>query len=203
MDTPMPIPTAPPTEPGVIQVHRRPPAWTIPLGIVYIALGALAFLMSITQLITTRWSMTLMRNFPGTQGSLATFEKYALETTVSQAMAMVCGLLVFVAGIFVILKRRRAVPLLMVWAVLKIVTAIGTAWLSGTAQQAQMEMTMAQISAQNTGRGPPPGAMNAIFSLTMVVSVFFTLAWLAALPIFTLIWFRLRGVREYVAGWKR
>ena len=189
--------------PGALSIRRRAPVWPTPLGVVYIVFGVFAFMMAVSQALMSQVSMNMVKWVPGTEATVAGMEKYRWESLAVQLASAVCAALLIVAGIFVLLHRKRAVPMAVVWAILKILVGIGVALLTAAMQKIQMEATMAQIAKQSPRGGPPAAALTAISTATVGFTVIFAIVWAAALPVFSLIWFRLSSVRETVAAWRR
>lgn len=198
------VPTAPPTEPGEISIRLRAPVWPTPLGIVYIVFGVFGGITALVGALTTQMSVGIIKSFPGAEATAVGMEKYSWEHLASQSAEAVCALLLLVCGIFVLLKRRRVVPMIVVWAILKILAGIGGALLAAAMQKIQMEATLATIAQQRPNAPQQSAAvMSVVSNATMGFTIFFTVLIASALPVFSLIWFRLASVRATVAGWRR
>ncbi len=189
-----PPPLAPPTEPG----HRGPvaprtAAWPTVLGILGIMLGALGAVVYLLNAVLMAFFAPWLAGLGG-QGDEATTAGLAASAPLQAGLAAVqtaVSLLLLAAGIGLLRRRPGAAPLARAWAVVKIVVTVAAAVVAVAVQRQQFE-------AEANQAGGMPGAF---FTGIIVATFLFTILWGWALPVFMLIWLRLRGSREEIARW--
>lgn len=194
-------PAAPPTEPGPVgNAAPSPSAWPTVLGVIAIVFGVLGTLGG-------AWG-ALVPLFPRFLGPRAVTSSPAFESlhameswyplTVALALlALALALLLLAGGVGLLRQRRWGVATCRAWAGLKIVLVAITTAVTFAMQQ---RVVLPAVQAQATATGPAPSG--AIFTATLYAGAGFSLMWGWALPVFVLIWFGRRRVREEVAAWK-
>lgn len=189
-------PLAPPTQ---VELPSRTmpapaPSWPSVLGILALLLGLFGTLVGafavLSPLVMSFWAQFVPAE--GRTG-LAVAERWTTWTVASGGLATGLSLLLMVAGIGLLLRRRWACALLQTWAVLRMILAVGQV---GVAYVIQQE-TLASMSQQMPAPMPAQQYVQLFALLGMVIS----LAWYWALPVFLLIWLARGRLREHVAEW--
>jgi hypothetical protein len=196
MDTAPPPAPRPSTLPGVLAAPPRPPEWITPLAIVCIIFGAGGVLQGLASILTP-WIVGLLKPFasqvPTTQaleGRVPTLVAVGLLTAAVAAILLTAGIL---------LARRRptAVRTLRAWAVLKLLLSAVTLAVNAVIQRDQLA---AMQSARPGGTPMPPG-MAPFMNATLYVGLAIAALWLAALPVFILVWFSRPRPKADLAAW--
>lgn len=189
-------PLAPPTQ---VELPSRTmpapaPSWPSVLGILALLLGLFGTLVGafavLSPLVMSFWAQFVPAE--GRTG-LAVADRWTAWTVASGGLATGLSLLLMVAGIGLLRRRRWACALLQTWAVLRMMLAVGQV---GVAYVIQQE-TLASMSQQMPAPMPAQQYVQLFALLGMVIS----LAWYWALPVFLLIWLARGRVREHVAEW--
>jgi hypothetical protein len=199
------IPATPPIMPGAIASPTRRAAWPAPIGIIAVVLGSCAVLQSgagfFMPLITG-----LARNLPRPKNQpdpFAGMDDYMGAMLAVYAVGMLVAVVLIVAGAGVIRRRAWSGPAVLTWAVLKILYAVAYSVVMALVQKSQMEAVIASASTNAPpGSGPPPGLMSGLGVGIAAFTAIFLFIWLAALPVFMLIWFTRRAIKEEVASWR-
>lgn len=189
-------PLAPPTQ---VELPSRTmpapaPSWPSVLGILTLVLGVFGTLVGafavLSPLVMSFWA-----RFVPAEGraGLAVAERWTTWTVASGGLAIALSLLLMVAGIGLLRRRRWACPLLQTWAVLRMMPAVGQV---GVAYLVQRE-TLASMSQQMPASMPSQQYVHLFTDLSLAVS----LLWYWALPVFLLIWLARGRVRAHVAEW--
>lgn len=184
---------APPTQPGPI-VPVEPARWPNVLGIVSIVFGALGALQGCSGVASAVIMPIFMRGMPAEArapvDATAAWGPWLIALGASQALVAI-GLLV--AGILVLTRKPGGARLLAVWGVVRMIVVV-----FGAVVTFRMQRDMMASMAQS---GRLPAFFPGLASLMGAFGVVFTLAWGFALPVFVLIWLRLRSVRAEIARW--
>jgi hypothetical protein len=168
--------------------------WPNVLGTCSTVLGALALLYG-------AWGIVGALIFEGITGLAATndekviavMKELAPYTITSSAGGALLGAVHLTGGILLLRRRRRAVPVLVTWSMLKIAYAGFAAWV-GYATQERVLGALAPA-----GAGAPPLAFARLLAVgTGVV----TLLWLWAYPCVLLLWFSRDRVKAKVQEWQ-
>lgn len=187
-------PAVPPLPPD-----STPSTWPKPIGILAIVLGSLGLLGAPLSLIPLSFVETQIR-------SLGEIDEAKLDaflrdlTTQSQISASIYFLLggLLLAGGIVLLKRRRAASLLLQsWAVLKLIAGSALLIKQSALTERQMELMTfgGELSGQATDVPEKAAGISVLFGL---IGGF---VWLAALPVFLLIWLNLPKIKRDLARW--
>ncbi len=187
-----PSPPVPPTEPGELPACTRQTSWPRTLGIVSIILGVLGVLFG-TIGASARLILKAFQVMVEDKGAVdwdAVGRAVAWLARISLVAAILAAVLL-VVGIGLVRRRAWAIRAGKAWAIAQIVvTVLGTAG-SHVIQRAIAE---ALRQAGTSAGGLPLGTSPAATAWSLV--------WGCALPVFVLIWFARREIREEVAGWR-
>ena len=96
--------------------------------------------------------------------------------------------MLLVGGVQLIRRRPSAAYWCVTWSILKMIMTVATAVTTAAMQRDQFE-----------AMGGPSAAMGPML---IVFSFVFGLLWGWALPVFMLVWFSMRWVRQQVADWR-
>jgi hypothetical protein len=203
MTTEAPI-IAPPTIAGRIGKAPTRAAWPVWIGVVSLTLALMSAFMAGSMAMTMAMGTFSRISVP--QGAVNPFEgmvRYATPMAITCAFTILLAIAAIIAGIGLMLRKRWAVTLTMWWAVLKLLCALAISITFGLVQRAQIEAGIAAGAASRPGTpGPPPGFVSAIGGGVAIVMGGFLFVWLILLPVFMLVWFTRRGVKDEVAIWR-
>jgi hypothetical protein len=182
-------PFTPPTDLDDIDRPEMRSSWPTAIGtiaIVFGALGALGWLYSGASPFLFKWfGGTFDENEPGMKAALAWQTWSVLLSLLAAALAV----LLLVVGVRLVRRRRRALRAGIGWAILRMLLAVAhAAVFSQMAQQQFAEM-------QNDPNIAP--MRNIVGPATAI----FWIVWGCALPIFLLIWFGRRKIKDEVTTW--
>lgn len=189
------VPAAPPTQPFLRPAATKPPGWPSVLGVIAIVLGALGALGGVWGAAAPTVLRAVSRDIPEMESAALDAAEALGAWTIPLAM-LTGGLavLLLVAGIGLVRRRRWSRNAFRAWAVLKIALVATSAVLASFVQQQTFETMQ--------GTDPTaPGMPAAAITVMTVSTVVFTLLWGWALPIFALVWFARRKIGEHVATW--
>ncbi len=201
-----PVPIAPPTAPGRLSIPDRPAAWPGFVGVICTVFGCLGMLGSGLMLIYYAAVLAgVLDEFlapfnaagPGIDTMQPLRDHRVLVIGSEFVKFALAAMLVFV-GLAILHRRPSAIALATWWSVSKILyTLAGTAlgiWL-------QYDMLETVMSGQTLPANAP--ATMPVFMLSgAIFGGVISIVWGCALPVFLLIWFRLRHVRAETARWQ-
>ena len=195
------VPIAPPTQAGVIAAHAMLPVWPKVIGIISIVLGAGGVLLNIwsvvAMLMVDTFAEMASQFSPGPQMPAEVWNGGRSGSLVCIYVAMlILAALLLVGGIGLVCRRAWAPKVCVGWALGKIAGGIASVMVTYQMQEAQMKLFANDPNLAATGMSGGP--LNLIMLMTMV----FMFVWLAAYPLFMLVWLSRRGVKEHIASWR-
>jgi hypothetical protein len=184
-------PAAPPTQAGPLPTPSPVPVWPTVIGVIAIVFGAggaLAGLGGVVMSLVTRPMLQRMPNAP----AMPQYGEHWIAWTVLGSL-VTCGtaILLLIAGIGIAKRLAWGPRAARVWAVLKMIVVVMGTVISWQTQQGAIE-AMKQNAA-----GAPMLNPQILLSLGMCGG----LLWGCALPVFMLIWFTRRSVKEEISRW--
>ncbi|HRJ49848.1 MAG TPA: hypothetical protein PKU91_04910, partial [Phycisphaerales bacterium] len=105
------------------------------------------------------------------------------------------AVLLIVAGIGLLRRRRWGAAWMVRWSILKIIAGIAFAVVSALMQRDQIH---AMAGSQND---PAASAVLGMGPLMIVVTAVFALVWTATFPVFVLVWMGRGTIRKTIASW--
>lgn len=199
------VPAAPPTSPPFIAPRRE--QWPSVVGIIAIVLGAIGVLSSVWNAL----GMLLVSAVASGQGAPADNAPPASSLDVSAvfrsmeywtgslvAINLLLGglaVLLIVAGIGLLRRRRRGAAWMVRWSILRIIAGIAFAVVSALMQRDQIN---AMAGSPND---PAASAVLRMGPLMIVVTAVFALVWTMTFPVFVLVWMGRGTVRKTIASW--
>ncbi|HRQ72942.1 MAG TPA: hypothetical protein PLU35_07935 [Phycisphaerales bacterium] len=198
-------PASPPTAPGAMVSRLAPaaPAWVAVLGILSIVFGVLGALSKCWGMATPLFFSMMDRFFasmPEEEVPEAVGQSFSMMGAYAWPIAGVSLLKTVVAGLLVavgigLLKQRAWAPAWAIrYAVLDMVLTLGEGTLGALAQVAQMD---AMQAADPTAFGPIGRWTTLIAYGSVGLGVLVSLVW----PVFLIVWFTRRRVREQTSTW--
>ena len=193
METPPPLP-----KPRVSS--RDPVPWHMPIGTVTIILGVLGVLWG---------GIRIAQAYMGDLGSPATGEEFdaeALEAVVEKwqpvavltgAIYIPVGLILLAGGILLLKRRPLCVPVIRVWAILKLVSIGVNGYFQFLIASDQMAVMFSEGAL-----GSDLPVVKSISDATVVVVLVLSIIWMSLLPVFLLYWFARARIRTEIATWK-
>ncbi len=185
-------PLAPPAYPG--PAERA--SWPGVVGVICIVFGGLGILGGVWGIIAplfNEWLASLMP--PEQQATMEAAAKVNPYPVATSLFMLAIAALLLAGGIGLVRRRGGAIGLLRAWAAIKIVWVI-----VGTFVGLHMTHALMEEMQNQMGSGPAPG-MEAIMTASLVFGVVVGILWGCALPVFVLIWFSRRKIRNEVASW--
>jgi hypothetical protein len=194
METPPPLPKP--------ALHPRDPVpWPLPIGTVAIILGVLGTLWG-----GIRIAQAFMGQIGGAGGPSEGIDTEAVETVIAKwqpvaiatgALYIPVGLILLAGGILLIKRRPLCVPVIRVWAILKLI-AVGVnsyfQYLMATDQMAVMFSEGALGSDLNV--------VKSVSDATVIAVIILAVLWMSALPFFLLFWFGRPRIRSEIVMWR-
>lgn len=192
--TPQVVPVAPPTQPGVYLVPARAPAWPKVIGVIAIVLGAGGALGGLCGALMP-WLQGALQSLlpPETAAGLMPFEKWRVPLAILQVATMLVAVLLLIGGIGLVSRKPWSKAVLLWWAGMRIPLVVGAVFMGILSQRGQMEYL------QHQAAGPIP--VNSIIRISQGIGLCVGLVWGWALPVFLIVWFFRRKVRDEVAQW--
>ncbi len=194
-----PVGTAPPT---YRPYYERPQesAWPKVIGIICIVFGSLGSLGGFCGALGS-----LLQGFIGrvaqnagqSQETLEAMARYTPYTAAANILGLGVAVVLLVGGIGLVKRLRWSRAALLHWSWMKMLVAILVGVLGYLMQQAQFE------AMQNDPNfsGQMPAMFGSFMRAAGAVGLVLQIVWSWALPIFTLIWFNRRPIREEVSQW--
>lgn len=195
--------TPPPIHPD--QIPGRPVKWPKILGIISLVLGILGILqcaLSPLSLLFVDNQMEFARQTDGNDEVIAEYMAQLKSVALSSGIALgVVAIILLVGGILLLRKRPSAPLVLQLWAVLKILVGGYFSFRSLSLTRLQMEIMMGQDMGPMTG-GREMEMIQRVTDYAVYGGMIFGLLWLAALPVFFLIWFAREPVKTEMSTWQ-
>ncbi len=189
-----PHPPAPPTTPGDLVLPKRQSVWPGILGTISIVLGALASAASAWQAVGPFFMDLFLNMMPEeTRAQLSSYTESIWTQVAVGLVALAAAVVLIVAGVRLVQRRRVAVPLLWTWIVLKTLAAFATTAMTLYLQKIQFEATASQTAAMPAG----------VTTIILVATGVLTLGWYLLYPAFIAVWILRPKIRAEVRGWSR
>lgn len=196
--------TPPPIDP--VQIPGRPVKWPKILGIIALVLGILGILqcaLSPLSLLFVDNQMEFARQTGGNDEVIAEYMAQLKSVALSSSIAIgVVAIILLVGGILLLRKRPSAPLVLQIWSVLKILVGGYFSFRSLSLTRLQMEMMMGQSGTGGMTGGREMEMIQRVTDYAVYGGMIFGLLWIAALPVFFLIWFAREPVKEEVSTWR-
>lgn len=203
METPAlpPSPPAPPPKPA--------PRWPKTIGIIAILFGAGGLLQALISPASSLLVKAQMQAYVDMGIEQAQVDDYLARLnslSIKSGIANGClGALLLTGGILILKRRKPASPLLQTWSVLKIVVGGFILFQSTALSRAQMSLIFSATAMSSGGGGSnlesAEAMMNQFANYGLWIGFAFGFIWLAALPVFLIIWFNRTKVRKEMADW--
>jgi hypothetical protein len=188
-------PTAPPTVWPGLRVKPPRSKWPAVVGIIAIVIGAGGFLYNACGAVGAFVVGMVFQRMPSTGMPPEVFQVKPGWVGVMLVMSLLCGVLL-IPGIALLQRRRWSAAWLRIWSVAAIVLAVAGSVIEARIQGENMTRMMTATSMP-AGAGPSP----AFFQATAIGGAVFNAVLRCAFPVFLLIWFTRRKIRDEVAAW--
>lgn len=185
------IPLTPPTSPAPYVSPPRESSWPTALGIIGVILGAFYILVVLGQVASMFMLFVFTRRTAETP-EWAMMQLPLPWQVLSTIISLALAILILVCGAQLLKRRRSAAWGLIIWAIAYTLLAITNLTLSYTV----MNNTM-QKARQDVNGGMPAGIAADITFISMCAGGLFSLI----PPVFVLIWFSRRKIKDEVAMW--
>jgi hypothetical protein len=190
-----PMPAAPPTYRGTAPIYRVPPAWPMVLGVIGIVLGSFGALQGaggvLSAVFMKFFTGYIPQSGPGAMGMQQSMMQFQGAQVALGFLTLGIGVLLIIASVSLVRRRRTGVTLTKIWALAKLVLGGLTVVLTYWIQKAQIE------AMAKDGAPVPVAFANAMLGFGVVL----TFGWMAVWPVFCFIWYARRSVKEEVARW--
>ena len=195
MDSTTPPPINPQNIPG------QAVKWPKTVGIIALVFGILGVLQTATAplgIMMMEKQMDAFTTAGASEEDVASyFEKFKSMTTQSSISLGVLAILLSVGGLMLLKKRRGSSLVLQIWAVLKILVGGFFSFQNVSLTRLQMDI----MTAGGAMKGAGAAEMNQVFDFAIMGGLIFGMLWLAAFPIFLLVWLNRSVVKEEVQRW--
>lgn len=179
---------------------KKEPKWPKVIGIIAIIFGSLALLQTAVAPLMIPFSIKSTENAIAGDVDQKKLDTYFADltslSTLSAVSLGIVAIFLLVGGTLLLKKKKAAVPLLLIWAVLKMGFGCFFNYRNYLLMQTQFEL---MIPA--TGGGQEAEIVNSITTISSMVGMIFGSLWILAFPVFLLIWFSRSKVREFVRSW--
>ena len=205
-----PPPIAPPTSPGQLSLAHLEPSWPGVLGIMCLVYGVLIALVAIMSLAAPLFMLGLAQVMPPEQSATMGLTQSPRSIALSSMYyvpALFINVWLSVLGYKLYKMSPTAPARLRLWSLIKIgieiVGAAVTFLVTLDAMRVQQEVLAKQMATAG-GATPPPAFLTSNWFVygTATWGTLWSLLLGLAMPLFLLIWFRRRSVREYIATWR-
>ncbi len=177
---------------------RPPSSWPKVVGIICLVFGIIAAALGLLGAATSDVQIRMLEEL-GTPSDL--FDRHMVAVKILPAVAGLLGLVAVIGSILLIMRRKAGWSILLLWAGLKIAYALGQAPFTAAMQKEIMPYQLKMLNQMQANSGktaaPPVPLIEVATSMAQVFSVL----WYCALPIFILIFFLRKKVRDEVDGW--
>lgn len=199
METTEPPRLHPPTTPRPIVLPVRPPRWPGVVGVVAIVMGSWGILGGLWGIAQQYLMRTMYAAMPGQEALIGVMQKWKAPMVALIALGVPVAGVLLGAGVLLVRRRPGARAACLAYAALRTAQGLGLAAATGLWQQDIVRASAMAAARANPAAGAvaaPVGAGMAAF--TAVV----TAVWTLALPVFLIVWFTRRSVREHVRSWR-
>lgn len=195
----------PPTVPGPIPGPE--PSWPKPVGILAIVFGSYGILEHVcgaaSPLFMGLMTQAATQALPAGEADAMRAQAdamapYLLPLLLGNMLLLGSAVLLLVAGIRCVSRHPACRQLMLIYAAAELVLTmlyLGLSWVMNNA-------VMAAVAQSPSTAGAPPGMMSMIGTLSGVAGFVLGLLFLAPWPIFLLIWFNRRTVKDQVLLWR-
>ncbi len=175
--------------------------WHKTLGIIAIVFGALGCAQAAIAPFSLIITKNQMEKFVAQGSDQMSVDAYLEQlSTISiqgSIAAAVLGIALLSGGIMLLKRKPKASILLQIWAVAKMLVGSYTTYASMSLTKLQMS-----IMTSSGALGDDGGAtLNQFTAVAVKVGAVVGLIWLAALPIFLLIWLNRAKIKEDIRSW--
>lgn len=199
---------SPPTIPGPVELGEPPSQWPKVIGVVAVVFGVLGSIGGLcagvaalsTDIMKKLISMAPQQPGVDQTAQLDVAAQYQGLSLLNAFVTLSIAVLLIFGGAQLLKRQMASRTTLLIWAVAKVVAVAGGSALAYVIQQKQMDLAIQQMNASG-GATPMPAA--GIMKLIGIASIGFAVLWGWALPVFLLIWFNRRKIKDEVAGWAK
>ncbi|NNE90549.1 MAG: hypothetical protein HKN23_02785 [Verrucomicrobiales bacterium] len=182
------------------EVLKHSAKWPINLGIVIVIFGIFGILAGGGRIMM---GMLYAQNIEAVEMETggAQFEDFMAESQrvsfIQGTGSIILAVLLLIGGVLLAKTSRISSIYLQTWSYLKIIAGGGLSYL--TFQLTRKMMSQAMV--ETAGDAPVNSAPDSMITLVTSVQYVIGLAWIAALPIFLLIWFNRDKIRSQTEAW--
>lgn len=199
METNEPPRLYPPTTPGPVELPVRPPRWPGVIGVVAIVTASWGILTGLWGVFQQYFIGSMYASMAGHEALIGAIENWRMPMVVLRALGVPVAGVLLGAGVLLVRRRPGAVAACLAYAALRTVQGLGLAAATGLMQRDMFRASAAAASAAN----PAAGAVASPFGAGVVAFTAAVMAiWTLALPVFLVVWFTRRSVREHVRSWR-
>jgi hypothetical protein len=185
---------APPTQPGAIPEPARGSVWPTVIGVIAIVLGVFSAIGALWGMVSPHIMGAFVSRMPGQSASAMQgfLDRFFVWMIVSQVITLLLAVWLLIGGVAMTVRRTWAANACRGWAVAKGLFVV-------VQQYFVIQIVEYQFQAMKMS-GAPAMAGN-LQTITTVSSVVFGLLWGLALPVFMLIWFSRRRIKQEMRSW--
>jgi hypothetical protein len=184
-------------QPGIPMMEAPPSKWPTVIGIIAIVIAALGLLANACGVVSLFFAGTMFRRtvLPGMPPELFQIRP---GLVVIQLVRFAMAVALLIIGIGLLQRRPRSARWVNPWAVLAIVVSVIGGYIEFRAQQDN-------FAIMATHGGMPPGGPGPGFGFFMgfaAAGAVFNAVLRCAFPVFLLVWFARRKIKEEVSTWR-
>ncbi|MDF1825176.1 MAG: hypothetical protein P1U68_11070 [Verrucomicrobiales bacterium] len=191
--------TPPPIDPSLTPPQEV--KWPKTLGIIALVIGILGLLqvaVAPISLIFLKQQMAILVEQGVNEEKVETFMTAMKATTIQSAIALgAIAILLTVGGVLLLKRKPLSAAIISVWAILKILIGGYFSMRSLSMTKMQLDITMSMGDVQ----GKDAEMISRITEYATYAGAVFAILWIAALPVFFLIWFNRQPVKNEIKTW--
>lgn len=193
--------TPPPVNPAAL--HQAGSKWPTTLAIIAIIFGVGGLFQGIVAPFSAMMTKSSVQVYveQGVPQELVDDYLQKLESTsyYSAAIYGILGAILLAGGIMLLKKMKASGLVLQIWSVLKIVGGGYVAFVGIAIAGEQVDL---MFSSENLDFGESGEIVTSVAGIATKVITVLQLIWIAALPVFFLIWFNRATIKEQMKEWQ-
>ncbi len=189
-------PQAPPTRAGKLSSTPRV-LWPGAIGMICMIMAGLGILNSIVQIASPLMLSAMASVNPQLDSTVKAMAANTPYSIALHAIGLLSAVLLLIGGLRLFARRRSSVPMILIWAWIRIPWMVGMLFVTQRLQAAQTQVVQNQQGSGITGA----------FTMTLIpffnnIGLVFIAGWYLWLPILLLAWLLRPSIRAQTAAWK-
>lgn len=186
-------------------IPTQPSSWPTVLGVLLIVLASLGLMSNVCGGIAAVFMPALMSQMGSTgqddaviKAQMDMASKYMAFNLANASILIVLGVILLIGGIGLLRRRRSAAGKVKLWAIGRMIWSLPAAYMTYLITADTLKV-MQQAAADNNQ--PMPAGVTVLFDALGPISAVVNLFMWCAVPVFVLIWFMRRRIKNEVAAW--